>query len=148
MASIQAPGERNTRWGADEVLAVPFGGVGEVSVQYHRMHYAKATVAGYFAPDRVETVEGGSYLELDGRGVSFAADLGAGAQRIQIHGAAPGPWRAALRGWGYVRVPLSSGAEIRSELEAYDAPFAPDAVTTSANWRYLAASVGVRLAIR
>jgi len=142
--SITAAGQSNTRWGADGALVVPLSWKGEISTQYHRLHYAKSATVGYFAPDQVETVEGGAYLELGGPTVSLAVDLGTGAQRLREHGTGYGPWRLALRGWSYLTVPFAQGPELRLELEGYDAPFAPEGVATSEHWKYLAISLSIR----
>jgi hypothetical protein len=145
--SIVTSGSSTTRWAADAVVAIPIGWQAEISTQYHRMHYARTASAGYFAPDRVETVEGGAYVDVEGGKATFAFELGAGAQRIQPQAAVVGPWRLALRGWGEVTIPFGPGRALRLELEGYDAPFAPDAVATSATWRYLSLSAGVRWAV-
>jgi hypothetical protein len=144
VGSITALSESNTRWAVDGALVLPLGWQGELSFQYHRLHYDRPSNVGYFAPRRVESIEGGSYAELAGQGVSLAFDLGAGAQRLQEFGAGTGPWRLALRGWAYVAVPFAPGRELRLELEGYQAPFAPEGVTTSEHWSYFAVSSGVR----
>ena len=69
-------------------------------------------------------------------------------QRLQEFGAGTGPWRFTLRGWGYLAVPFAPGREVRLELEGYDAPFAPEGVTTSGHWRFISVSAGVRWAFR
>jgi hypothetical protein len=147
-ASIKALDQTNTRWMADGALVVPLGWQGEFSLQYHRIHYARPTTLGYFAADRVETLEAGSYAELERKGVSLAFDLGVGAQRLQEFGTGLGPWRLALRGWSYVAIAVAPGGELRLELEGYDAPFAPEGVSSSLHWRSLSLSAGVRWAFR
>jgi hypothetical protein len=135
---IEALGEdANRRLLGDAALALPLGWRGEISAQYHRLGYEQASTAGYFAPERVETIEGGSYWELGGDGaVSFSVDLGAGGQRVAEQGAEVGPWKLALRGWALLAVDLSRTIQWRTEAEAYSAPFAPVGVATAPDWRY------------
>jgi hypothetical protein len=144
---INATRERaNERMQTDLAAALPFGWRGEASVQYHRVEYAHGTTAGYFAPERVETVETGTYWDLGGDGtVSLSMDLGAGAQRMALQQRAPGPWRLALRSWAALSVELSRTAQWTSELEAYSAPFAPVFASTATYWRYLSLNSGVRI---
>jgi hypothetical protein len=146
MGAIGTGVERsNTRTGADAAVAFRLGGQGELSAQYHRLSYSTATTAGYFAPRLVETREAGLYLEREsGSGVALAVDLGAGTQRVAEHGANTGAWERALRGWGSVTVPFAPGRALWMEIEAYDAPFAPEGVTTAAAWRLLAVTAGLR----
>jgi len=142
---IEALGEDpNRRLQGDAALVLPLGWRGEISAQYHRLGYAQASTAGYFAPERVETIEAGSYWELGGDGaVSFSVDLGAGGQRVADQGAEVGPWRLALRGWALLAVDLSRTIQWRTEAEAYSAPFAPVGVATASDWRYGSVTTGL-----
>ena len=142
---IEALGEdANRRLLGDAALALPLGWRGEISAQYHRLGYERASTAGYFAPERVETIEGGSYWELGGDGaVSFSVDLGAGGQRVAEQGAEVGPWKLALRGWALLAVDLSRTIQWRTEAEAYSAPFAPVGVATAPDWRYGSITTGL-----
>jgi Flp pilus assembly protein TadD len=148
-AGIEAGSERNTRTGFDAIAAVPLGSGLELSAQFHRLGYAHGTTAGYFAPKRVETAEAGTYFELgDGQPFVLALDLGAGVQRLAEQAAAPGPWRRALRMYGYASAAIGPEARLQLEVEGYDAPLAGEAVTTSgAGWRYGSVAVSVRVAV-
>ena len=140
--------ESSTRLGADAALAVPLGSAVEVSAQYHALTYDKASTAGYFAPRIAQTVESGLYFDVGGDGpVSLAADLGGGVQRVARQGEAVGRWDAAFRAWSYAAIPFAPGRALWAEFEAYDAPFAPAGVATSASWRYVGLTVGLRWAI-
>jgi tetratricopeptide (TPR) repeat protein len=147
VGSISAEGEAaNRRLQTDAVAALPFGWRGEVSVQLHRVAYEHASKAGYFAPRRVETIESGTYWDLWGDGaVALSVDLGAGAQRLALQGAAPGPWKAALRCWSALSVDISRTLQWRVELEAYSAPFAPIAASTAPDWRYASLNTGLQV---
>jgi hypothetical protein len=146
-AVIDAARERaNLRRQGDAAVVLPMTGGGELSLQYHRIGYQRGSTAGYFAPAHVQTVELGTYRELEGDGaVSLALDLGAGAQRIALQRATAGPWKLALRGWATVAVILSPALTWRTELEAYSAPFAPAGAVTSPGWKYGALSTGVQV---
>jgi len=146
-ALIEALGEdANRRLQGDAALVLPLGWRGEISAQYHRIGYERATSAGYFAPKQAETIEGGTYWELGGDGaVSFSVDLGAGGQRVAEQGAAVGPWKVALRAWAMLAVDLSRTIQWRTEAEAYRAPFASAGVATTRDWRYASVSAGLHL---
>jgi hypothetical protein len=140
-------GDANLRLQGDAALALPIGWRGEVSAQYHRLSFNRASSAGYFAPKLVETIEGGTYWDLGGDGqVSASVDLGVGIQRLAKQEEEVGPWKLALRGWGMLSVDLSRIVQWRVEGEAYSAPFAPVGVVTAPNWRYV--SVNMSLLIR
>lgn len=143
---VDAQGEAaNTRLGAEGALVLPLGDQLQLSGQYRWMGFERATLAGYFAPRAAETIEGGIYFEVGEEGpVSLAADLGGGAQRVAEQGAGVGAWTRALRAWGYASVALGAARAAYAELEAYDAPFAPEGVTTSGTWRFVSLSLGIR----
>jgi hypothetical protein len=147
---MQAVGEaNNARTGVDGALVLPVGGTVELSAQYHVIGFQRASSAGYFAPRMAETVESGLYFEAGDEGpVTVSADLGGGMQRIARQGEAVGPWKPAWRGWSYVALSLGNSRALWSELEAYDAPFAPAGAATSASWRFLSVTVGLRWAMR
>lgn len=143
---VDAQGEAaNTRLGAEGALVFPLGDQVQLSGQYRWMGFERASQAGYFAPRAAETIEGGIYFEVGEEGpVSLAADLGAGAQRVAEQGAGVGAWTRALRAWGYASVALGAARAAYAELEAYDAPFAPEGVATSGTWRFVSLSLGIR----
>ena len=136
--------EPNSRLQGDVALVLPFGWQGEVSVQYHRLGYARASTAGYFAPQRVETIEGGTYWELGGDGpAGLAFDLGAGIQRLAQQEEPTGPWKLALRGWSMLTVDLARAVQVRVEAEAYSAPFAPVGAVTTPNWKFFSVTASL-----
>ena len=133
--------DKNRKLQGDAALVFPVGWRGEFSAQYHRIGFQRASLAGYFAPRRVETVEGGSYWQIGGDGRwSAEVDLGVGMQRIAIQKQAVGAWKPALRAWGMWDVELTRAVALRGEVEAYSAPFAPAGVSTAPSWRYAALS--------
>jgi hypothetical protein len=137
----------NLRLQGDAALALPIGWRGEVSAQYHRLSFNRASFAGYFAPKLVETIEAGTYWDLGGDGqLSASVDLGVGIQRLAKQEEEVGPWKLALRGWSMLSVELSRTVQWRVEGEAYSAPFAPVGGVTAPNWRYV--SVNMSLLIR
>ncbi len=150
LGAMEAMGESgNARYGADGALVLPLGGQVQLSGQYRVMGFQRASLAGYFAPRRAETIESGVYFETAGEGpLSFAADVGGGAQRVAAQGANVGKWTRALRGWGYASLAMGAARALYAEVEAYDAPFAPEGVATSGTWRFASLAVGVRWGLR
>jgi hypothetical protein len=136
--------QSNYRMQGDAAIVLPIGWCGEVSAQYHRLGFERASAAGYFAPQRVETVESGTYWVLGGNGaVSVDLDLGIGVQRLQKQNEQVGNWKASLRGWGGLNIDLSRRFRFRSEIEAYSAPFAPAGAVTTPNWRWVSVTFGL-----
>lgn len=150
LGAMEAMGESgNARYGADGALVLPLGEQVQLSGQYRVMGFQRASLAGYFAPRRAETIESGLYVETSGEGaLSFAADVGGGAQRVAAQGANVGKWTRALRGWGYASLAMGAARALYAEVEAYDAPFAPEGVATSGTWRFVSLAVGVRWGLR
>lgn len=150
VGAMEATGESgNARYGADGALVLPLGEQVQLSGQYRIMGFQRASLAGYFAPRRAETIESGLYVEASGDGaLSFAADVGGGAQRVAAQGANVGKWTRALRGWGYASLTMGAARALYAEVEAYDAPFAPEGVATSGTWRFVSLAVGVRWGLR
>ncbi len=128
---------KNRKTQGDAALVFPIGWRGELSIQYHRIGFQRISHAGYFAPKRVETIEGGTYWQIGGDGRwSGEVDLGIGMQRLAIQEQNAGPWKTALRAWGMWNFDVTRTIAVRTEAEAYSAPFAPAGVSTSPNWRY------------
>jgi tetratricopeptide (TPR) repeat protein len=121
----------------------------EVGVFYSQLGYDHATAAGYFAPERAETIELGTYIEYeDWYPLTFAVDAGAGQQRVQKFGEDIRDWIATYRLWGMVSWALKPGVSLDLEVEHYDSPIAGNAVATTANWRYNAALLSLRFGVR
>ena len=146
---FESPGEiANGRVGAEGALVLPLGAV-QPSLQYRVFGYQRASALGYYAPRRAETAEGGLYFDREGDGrLSFAADFGAGAQRVMDHGAVAGEWSPAFRAWGQATLAIAPSRFWYVELEAYDAAFAPEGVATTGHWRFLSVASGLRWALR
>jgi len=140
----------NSRAGA-EVAVVGSLGSGRVqpSVNYRLGGYQRPSTAGYFAPQRAETVEGGLYVEgSEDETWSLAADLGGGKQRVTEHGGAPGPWSTVWRAWASAAFAIGPSRSWFLEVEAYDAPFSLESAVTAGSWRFLSVSSGIRWALR
>jgi hypothetical protein len=121
----------------------------EVGVFYSRLGYDHATAAGYFAPERAETIELGTYIEYEGWApLTFALDAGAGQQRVQKFGESVRDWIATYRLWGMVSYAVKPGVSVDLEVEHYDSPIAGNAVAPTANWRYNAALLSLRFGVR
>jgi len=121
----------------------------EVGVFYSELGYDHATAAGYFAPQRVQAVELGTYIEYEGLWpFTFALDAGAGQQRVTKQGEASGDWIATYRLWALVSWALKPGASLELELEHYDSPVAGNGVTPTANWSFNGATLSLRFGAR
>jgi Flp pilus assembly protein TadD len=121
----------------------------EVGIFYSQLGYDHATTAGYFAPERAETIELGTYIEYEGwYPVTFAVDAGAGMQRVQKFGEDVREWIATYRLWGMASYALKPGVSLDLEVEHYDSPIAGNAVAPTANWRYNAALLSLRFGVR
>jgi len=140
----------NRRAGAEVGVVVPLGGGRlQPSVNYRLGGFQRASLAGYFAPQRAETVEGGLYVEGNEDGPwSLAADLGGGMQRVTEHGGAQGPWSTVWRAWANAAFTIGPSRSWFLEVEAYDAPFALEGAATTGSWRFLSVSSGIRWSLR
>ncbi|MBI1956667.1 MAG: hypothetical protein HYS38_09765, partial [Acidobacteria bacterium] len=118
----------------------------EVSANYAQIRYAHPSRAGYFAPDQIQTMQAGSYMEFEGNAALVALDLGAGAERLQEHGAMFGRWRPSLRAYALLSFPFRPGRELRFEIEGYDTQAGP-VVAPTASWKYGSAAVSFRWAL-
>ena len=147
---LAAMGEpSNGRTGVEGAVVFPLGDRLQPSIQYRAVGFQRASAAGYFAPRRAETVEGGMYLENGDEGpLSLSADLGAGVQRVTTHDGAAGGWTRVWRAWSQAALAMGPSRFWYVEVEAYDSPFALDGVATTGTWRFLSVSSGVRWAIR
>jgi Flp pilus assembly protein TadD len=121
----------------------------EVGVFYSELGYDHATAAGYFAPQRAQTIELGTYIEYeDWWPLTFALDAGAGQQRVQKQGEDVRDWIATYRLWGLVSWTLKPGVSLELEIEHYDSPVAGNGVTPTANWSFNSATLSLRFGVR
>src|SRR5262249_29687312 len=119
----------------------------EWSLTMQESRFDHPSAAGYFAPERVQSSEVGSYMELERGRVTWSLDLGAGVERITAFGEDPGAWDATLRGWTQVAIALRPGCAIRFEGEADDSRAAAES-SASNGWRYGFAAASLRWALR
>jgi hypothetical protein len=151
LGQFESSGEpANGRAGGEGSLVMPLGsGRVQPSVNWRLVGFERASTAGYFAPQRAESVEGGLYIEGGDEGPwSVAADLGGGMQRVTEHGGVPGPWSPAWRAWANAAFAIGPSRAWFLELEAYDAPFALEGAATAGSWRFLSVNSGIRWALR
>ena len=121
----------------------------EVGVFYSELGYEHATAGGYFAPQRVQALELGTYIEYEGLSpLTFAVDAGAGQQRVQKQAEPMSGWIATYRLWALVSWALKPGVSLELELEHYDSPVAGNGVTPSANWSFDGATLSLRFGVR
>lgn len=148
LGALNAGPETNYRRLFGGGVAVPVWAGAEVSGQFQQLSYTAPSTVGYFAPRLAQVVEAGTYAEVEPVGSwSLALDLGGGIQRTAQFGSAMGGWSGAFRLWTMSSVALQPGRDLVLEVEAYDAPLAALAATTSANWRWGSATVSIRWAL-
>ena len=141
--------EANGRTSLEGALVFPLGTRLQPSLQYRRTGFARASLAGYFAPRLAETAEAGVYVESADDGVlAMSADVGAGMQRVTPHEAPAGAWSRVWRAWGQAVLAMGPGRSWFVEIEAYDASFALEGAATAGRWRFLSLSSGLRWVIR
>ena len=139
--------EVNHRTTLAGMVAVPVTPSVEVSAQFHTIRFAHPTTAGYFAPRLVQVAQAGSYLEFEtAQGILLVFDIGAGVQRVAEQGATIGPWGRALRLYSLIVVPLAVGRDLRLEFDGEQSAFANE-VATTAQWRYVSATMSLRWAL-
>jgi hypothetical protein len=146
-AELRTDSEVNHRAAGSGILAFAVTPLFEVSGQYHQAGYSEPSAAGYFAPQRSQTIELGSYVEVETEsGVVMAFDVGAGVQRVAEHSVGAGPWERALRLYSLVMVPLAAGRQLALEVEAYDGLIGTESAG-GAGWRQLSGSLSLRWAL-
>lgn len=146
---LEAAGETNTRVGFGGGGVVRLGGASEVGAVYQRTGYAAPSAAGYFAPERIESVEVGAYTEYYGAWpLTIALDAGAGGERIADWGGVVGGWEPAFRLWSQLSWSLSPGRELRLEAEAYETRAGAAIAPTADGWRWGSLGLSFHTAIR
>jgi hypothetical protein len=108
--------------------------------------YRRASRVGYFAPQRIETYDFGSYMDFEGSKLVMAFDFGGGVERLRKHGEPFGAWRRAFRGYAYFSYPVQPGRFFNVELEAYNTLAAP-AAAVSSGWKYVSLTFSFRASL-
>jgi len=118
-------------------------------VFYSELEYAQATTAGYFAPQRVQTIELGTSIEYEPQWpVMFALDAGIGQQRVAQQGQEIGDWTRVLRFWGLMSWTIKPDMRLNLELEHSDSLVAGTAVTPTSSWSSNSVILSLRFGIR
>ena len=121
----------------------------EIGVSYGELAYDHATTPGYFAPRRIQTVELGTYVEVDQFWpITFALDAGLGQQRVAKQGEATGNWIGIFRVWALASWTLKPGVRLELELEHDDSPVAGDAATPTSDWSSNSVILSLRFGVR
>jgi hypothetical protein len=145
LGSTQDVNHRTSVGGAVVLTMAP---AGEVSAQFHEIHFSHASAVGYFAPRVVQTAEVATYLEHETAGSAlFVLDCGVGVRRLAAWGSSLRPWGHALRLYVLIAAPIAPRRELRLELDGEDSAVATE-VVTAARWRYGSAALSVRWAVR
>lgn len=111
--------ESNTRYNAEFTAGHKLGKKSELYSTYGTLHYAKATDAGYFSPDLVQTVEGGWTTDVDRKAFSLSLDFGSGASHARQHADTFGPWGLSLSAQSYLTWKVRPTHELRASYEFY-----------------------------
>jgi cytochrome c-type biogenesis protein CcmH/NrfG len=121
----------------------------EIGLSYAELGYDHPTSAGYFAPDRVQAVELGTYIEYERLWpLTFALDAGAGQQCVTKQEEATCGWIRTFRLWALVSWALKPGVHLDLELEHEDSPVAGAAATPTSEWKSNSAILSLRFGVR
>jgi len=112
-------GESNARYNSEFTVGRKLGKKSELYSTYGMLHYAKASDAGYFSPDLVQTVQGGWTTDIDRKALSLSLDFGLGASRARLHADTFGPWGLSLGAQSYLTWTVRPGHEVRASYEFY-----------------------------
>ncbi len=119
----------------------------EFNAHAARTQFARAASTGYFAPERVEAAEVGTYMEFEGDRYVLAFDGGAGFERFREHGAGFEPWRPAFRAYLLLARRLGEKTRLVLEADAYDSR-AELSAAGGEGWRSVTAGASLRRALR
>jgi tetratricopeptide (TPR) repeat protein len=120
----------------------------EIGVSYNELGYAHDAAAGYFAPQRVQTVELGTYIEYERLWpVVFTFDAGIGQQRFAKQGEAIGRWNPTYRLWAQISWTITPGVRLDLELEHSDSPLSGTAVAPASDWNSNSAILSLRFGV-
>jgi hypothetical protein len=141
--------DENQRVGFGGGLAARAGELTEIALLYQQTAYDAPSSAGYFAPERIESLEAGGYSEYYGAWpLTLAVEAGVGVERITEWRATSASWKPAFRLWSMVAWELDSGGELRLEAEAYDTRAGTAIVPDAAAWRWGSISTSIRMPLR
>lgn len=138
--------DRNRGLRVGGALAAALAQATHVSAGWQQLRYQEPG-AGYFAPERAETVEAGFDMDREFGDVSVGVDAGAGIQRVKRHGEPMGSWDRALRGWGMLGWTVAPGRQLTLEVEAYDSRITDAVVVITDRWRYVSVTANLRIAL-
>jgi hypothetical protein len=146
---LSAPGEP-----ANQRVMLGVGGVfrisdlAELGVSVHRTRFKAPSQAGYFAPERIEGAEIGTYWEHYGAWpLMFVVDAGAGVERISDWDVPSSPWRPAFRLTALAGWEITPTTELRIELDASDSRAAGVLGPAGGAWRSGSVSTSLRVRI-
>src|SRR6185437_376090 len=92
VGAMTRPGESNFRFNIEGGAARRIGRDSEIYSSYGHLHYAQASDAGYYAPNAVQTLEGGWSRDFERKAVKMSFDAAGGAGRSRDHGDIYGRW--------------------------------------------------------
>jgi hypothetical protein len=141
--TAQTPRSNNQRLGIGGGLVRSLSGTAELSVNAYRLSYAEPASGGYFAPERVDQLELGTYIELYRFDpLTIALDAGVGVQRAKLFAQPVGGVSPSARFWGMLSAPLAERLELNIEVDAYKSQLST--VATSESWSSIAGGLSLR----
>jgi len=137
-ARLKGDKENNRRTGFNAALVAQAAPAAEIAFSLHRTGYGRPSVAGFFAPRRLDVVEIGSYLELEGNGPFYLdLDAGAGFQRTAKHGERLSRWQPSWRVWSIIGCRLAPGRDLCLTLDVYHGRVGMETATVT-DWQWVA----------
>ena len=83
---IRGAGEENRRNMVGGGAVLKLTPAIQISGDFNQSRYRQPSLVGYFAPERVQTIDVGSYMEFETESTLVALDFGSGAERLRKHG--------------------------------------------------------------
>jgi tetratricopeptide (TPR) repeat protein len=115
----------------------------ELSGNFAETDYAHPTRKGYFAPERLQSMDAGTYMEFENDSTLIALDLGGGVERFKIFGGVFGRWAPALRGYMLLSHKIRPGRDLRLEFDSYRTQAAP-VDTPNPGWKHFSLTASFR----
>jgi tetratricopeptide (TPR) repeat protein len=148
-AELESNIDLNERSGYQLGLVYRWRPAVEFNTTFSQLRFDAPTLAGYFAPRRVETIEIGTYFEYWGLWpFSLAVDAGLGLQRVARHGEPFSDASGTFRLWTILSWALKPGVNLNLEIEHEDSEISATALSPTANWEYTSVVLSLRFGVR
>lgn len=146
--SLDSDVDHNTRTGYDMALVYRTHPTVEWMANYQQLGYDNESSAGYSSPERLQTIEFGTYAELyDYWPLTIVVDAAIGVQRRDDHGEPSRGWGDSIRFWGQLSWDLQPDLRLDVEIEASNSQDPATGVAASTEWSYSAIMLSLRYAV-